>query len=92
MKIIASVKKNGIIILSDEIYTELTFNREYKSISKYYPEGTIISSGLSKWCGAGGWRLGFFCYSRKIKTNFKYVKGFINETFYCCKYTYTICQ
>ena len=47
-------KKYGIIILSDEIYTELIFNGDYKSISKFYPEGTIISSGLSKWCGAGG--------------------------------------
>ena len=28
-------KKYGIIILSDEIYTELIFNREYKSISKF---------------------------------------------------------
>ena len=30
------------------------------SISTYYPEGTIISNGLSKWAGAGGWRLGWF--------------------------------
>ncbi|MEO1337706.1 MAG: aminotransferase class I/II-fold pyridoxal phosphate-dependent enzyme, partial [Myxococcota bacterium] len=28
----------------------------------YYPEGTIVSSGLSKWCGAGGWRLGTFTF------------------------------
>ena len=24
-----------------------------------YPEGTIVSSGLSKWASAGGWRLGY---------------------------------
>ena len=53
-------KKYKIKILSDEIYTDLTFDRNYLSISKFYPEGTFISGGLSKWCGAGGWRLGFF--------------------------------
>ncbi len=53
-------KKNNIKILSDEIYTDLTFDKNYESISKFCPENTFISGGLSKWCGAGGWRLGFF--------------------------------
>ena len=53
-------KKYKLIILSDEIYSNLTFNNQYTSISNFYPEGTIVSTGLSKWCGAGGWRLGFF--------------------------------
>ena len=53
-------KKYKLIILSDEIYSKLSFGENYKSISNYYSEGTIVSSGLSKWCGAGGWRLGFF--------------------------------
>ena len=60
-------KKNKLIILSDEIYSQLTFNDQYKSISNYYPEGTIVSTGLSKWCGAGGWRLGFFAIPDQIK-------------------------
>ena len=61
LKEIAEVaKKNNIKILSDEIYTDLTFDNKYESISKFYPENTFVSSGLSKWCGAGGWRLGFF--------------------------------
>jgi len=64
---IASVaKKNKLIILSDEIYSQLTFDDQYKSISNFYPEGTIVSSGLSKWCGAGGWRLGFFAIPKQL--------------------------
>jgi len=74
-------KKYGIIILSDEIYTELTFDREYNSISKYYPEGTIISSGLSKWCGAGGWRLGFFAVPKKLNSILKMLKTLSSESF-----------
>jgi len=63
-------KKHKLIILSDEIYSRLTFDNQYKSISNFYPEGTIISTGLSKWCGAGGWRLGFFAIPNQLK-NFK---------------------
>ena len=62
--------KYKIIILSDEIYSQLYFNGKYKSISNFYPEGTIISTGLSKWCGAGGWRIGFFAIPDELK-NFK---------------------
>ena len=53
-------KKYDLIVLSDEIYSDLNFSNDYDSIAKYYPEKTIISNGLSKWCGAGGWRLGYF--------------------------------
>ena len=74
-------QKYKIIILSDEIYTELTFNGEYSSISKYYPEGTIISSGLSKWCGAGGWRLGFFAIPPKLKSVLNMLKVLASESF-----------
>ncbi|MEM7678388.1 MAG: aminotransferase class I/II-fold pyridoxal phosphate-dependent enzyme, partial [Myxococcota bacterium] len=49
-----------VVVLSDEIYGELHHDGRYVSIAQYYPEGTIVSSGLSKWCGAGGWRLGTF--------------------------------
>jgi aspartate aminotransferase len=45
-------------LLSDEIYARLHHRGEHVSIARHYPEGTIVSSGLSKWCGAGGWRLG----------------------------------
>ena len=60
-------EKNNIIVLSDEIYSDLNFDNRYESIAKYYPERTIISNGLSKWCGAGGWRLGYFAMPDSLK-------------------------
>jgi aspartate aminotransferase len=60
-------EKNNIIVLSDEIYSDLNFDSRYESIAKYYPERTIISNGLSKWCGAGGWRLGYFAMPDSLK-------------------------
>ena len=74
-------KKYKIIVLSDEIYTDLTFDRKYESISKYYPERTIISSGLSKWCGAGGWRLGFFAFPSNLKPIMEMLKILASESF-----------
>ena len=60
-------RKYKIFILSDEVYADLTFSGKYESISTYYPEGTFISGGLSKWCGAGGWRLGFLTVPNQHK-------------------------
>ena len=74
-------KKYKIIILSDEIYTDLKFDKKYESISKYYPEGTCITGGLSKWCGAGGWRLGFFAAPKQLNMLMDNLKVLASETF-----------
>lgn len=60
-------RKYRIILLSDEIYGEVDFEGKHKSIARYYPEGTIISTGLSKWAGAGGWRLGTFIFPTELR-------------------------
>jgi len=74
-------KKYKIVILSDEIYSQLTFNGQYKSISNFYPEGTIVSTGLSKWCGAGGWRLGFVAIPNQLKEIRDSLKILSSESF-----------
>jgi len=62
VEIASLARQYNILILSDEIYGQLHHKGHHISIGKFYPEGTIISSGLSKWCGAGGWRLGTFTF------------------------------
>jgi aspartate aminotransferase len=74
-------KKYNITILSDEIYSELTFEDDYKSISNFCPEKTIISTGLSKWCGAGGWRLGYFIVPNSLKSIRDTINILASETF-----------
>ena len=82
LKDIAQIaKKYNIRILSDEIYTDLTFNNSYSSISKFYPEGTFVSGGLSKWCGAGGWRLGFFAVPNKQSNFLNALKTLASESY-----------
>ena len=73
--------KNNLIILSDEIYSELSFDTGFKSISNFCPEKTIISTGLSKWCGAGGWRLGYFIIPDSLKEIKNKLKVLASETF-----------
>ena len=74
-------KKYKLIVLSDEIYTDLTFEKNYESISRYYPELTFITSGLSKWCGAGGWRLGFLAVPKKLKDFLSSLKSLASESY-----------
>ncbi len=74
-------KKYKLIVLSDEIYTDLTFCNKYESISQYYPERTFISGGLSKWCGAGGWRVGFFAVPDKLSTLLENIKTLASESY-----------
>jgi len=76
-----TIKKYNILVLSDEIYSELSFDDNYKSISSYCPENTIISTGLSKWCGAGGWRLGYFVIPNELTRLKNSLKILASETF-----------
>ncbi len=77
----AIVKKYNIIVLSDEIYSELTFKENYQSILNYCPDKVIVSNGLSKWCGAGGWRLGYFLFPNELNQLKNSMKVLASETF-----------
>jgi aspartate/methionine/tyrosine aminotransferase len=56
----AWARREGVTILSDEIYAELAHGwRPHTSPAVFYPEGTIVTGGLSKAFSAGGWRLGY---------------------------------
>jgi aspartate aminotransferase len=59
-------RTHGIVVLSDEIYGEIHHQGDHVSMARIYPEGTILSAGLSKWCGAGGWRLGTFSFPPEL--------------------------
>ena len=74
-------KKYNLVILSDEIYSELSFKDNYQSISNFCPEKTIVSTGLSKWCGAGGWRLGYFLVPDSLIEIKNMINVLASETF-----------
>lgn len=70
-----------LLIVADEIYGELHHTGQHVSIAQFYPEGTIVSSGLSKWCGAGGWRLGTFCFPAALRWMLEAMACVASETF-----------
>ncbi|MEA1902897.1 MAG: aminotransferase class I/II-fold pyridoxal phosphate-dependent enzyme [Actinomycetota bacterium] len=77
----AVARKHGIICLSDEIYAGLCYNPGHSSMARWYPEGTVVSTGLSKWCGAGGWRLGVFQFPAELDWLADGVAVLASETF-----------
>jgi len=60
-------ERHRLFVLSDEIYGEVHHDGKHRSLASFYPQGTVISSGLSKWCGAGGWRLGTFTFPPSLR-------------------------
>jgi len=72
LKDLARVAKElNLLVISDEIYGLLNHDHEHKSFVNYYPERTITTTGLSKWCGAGGWRFGAAFLYENIEPEFK---------------------
>ncbi len=61
--IVEILKDKDIVVLSDEIYAELTFDSEHVSIASYpdMKDKTLIINGFSKAYAMTGWRLGFAC-------------------------------
>lgn len=57
------LRGTNIVILSDEIYAELTYGRRHVSIASIpgMHERTILVSGFSKAYAMTGWRLGYLC-------------------------------
>ncbi|MFQ5789033.1 MAG: pyridoxal phosphate-dependent aminotransferase [Acidobacteriota bacterium] len=74
-------RRYRVVMLSDEIYGEIHHMGKHVSIAEFYPEGTIISSGLSKWCGAGGWRLGTFTFPDGLRWLLDSMAVVASETF-----------
>ena len=77
------MRKHNVIVIADEIYSLLSYEKDYSSIADFYPEGCIVSSGISKWCGAGGWRLGFMHIPPQLENLLSTVIGVASETYSC---------
>lgn len=62
-KIVNVLKDKDIIVISDEIYSELTYERKHVSIASFpeMKEKTIVINGFSKAYAMTGWRLGYVC-------------------------------
>jgi aminotransferase len=62
------VKEHDLFVLSDEIYSELTYGTAHASIASLpgMKERTLVINGFSKGFAMTGWRLGYICGPRAI--------------------------
>lgn len=62
-EIVEVLKHKDIIVISDEIYAELSYSGEHVSIASFpeMKEKTIVINGFSKAYAMTGWRLGYVC-------------------------------
>ena len=66
--IVEVVKKHDLFVISDEIYSELTYGTKHVSIASFegMKERTILINGFSKAFAMTGWRLGYACGPKEI--------------------------
>ncbi len=69
-KIAKIVKEHNLIVLSDEIYSELTYDGTHVSFASIegMKENTVTVNGFSKAFAMTGWRLGYACGPEPIIT------------------------
>ena len=84
LKEIAEVCRHyHIIVISDEIYGLVSFRRNHLSIANFYPEGTIVTTGISKHISLGGYRLGVGLVPAELRTVFDTACAIATETWSC---------
>ena len=81
VELAAVARRYNVIVLSDEIYGKLHHDGAHQSMVPMLPQATIFSGGLSKWCGAGGWRLGLFVFPRELTWLRDAMSAVATETF-----------
>ncbi len=64
------VKKHDLLVIADEIYAELAYDKVHTSIASLegMRERTILINGFSKGFAMTGWRLGFTCAPKEISS------------------------
>ena len=80
-QIAAVAREHRLLLLSDEIYGGVQFDGAHQSAARFYRGGTIISDGISKWAGSGGWRLGFFAFPKSLAWLRKAMAAAASETY-----------
>jgi len=76
-------RRHGVTLISDEIYGRVSYDQLYRSAAGVYPEGTLVTSGLSKHLSLGGWRLGVALVPRAVSGLFERLSFIASETWSC---------
>ena len=71
--IVEVLKDKDIVVISDEIYSELSYDTEHVSIASFEEmrDKTLVINGFSKSFAMTGWRLGYACGDSMLIQNMK---------------------
>ncbi len=77
-------RKHRVVVISDEIYALTSFEPEsYTSLLRIYPEGTIVTGGLSKDRSCGGYRFGIGIFPKEPTRLFENAVKIAGSTYSC---------
>ncbi|GMA70130.1 aminotransferase [Leuconostoc litchii] len=81
IKAIADVLRGtNIIVISDEIYSELSYENTHVSMAKYLPEQTILLNGVSKSHAMTGYRIGILAGPAQLVQKIAMIHQFATTT------------
>lgn len=62
------INKHNLVVISDEVYAELTYDQPHVSIASLpgMKERTIVINGFSKAFAMTGWRIGYACGNQEL--------------------------
>ncbi|UQS83169.1 aminotransferase class I/II-fold pyridoxal phosphate-dependent enzyme [Bombilactobacillus thymidiniphilus] len=74
------LQEYAIFVISDEIYSELSYAHKHVSFATLLPEQTILLNGLSKSHAMTGWRVGYICGPQKVIAHILHVHELITTS------------
>lgn len=74
------VRETDILIISDEIYSELSYDGPHVSMASILPEQTIVVNGVSKSHAMTGYRIGILAGPAALMKKINMVHGFVIMT------------
>jgi len=78
-----------LLVFSDEIYREFSYDGPAESIAKYY-ENTVVMRGFSKTYGVPGWRLGYVGVPEHLTELFEQMATLQQYTFVCAPHPFQL--
>lgn len=76
-------RKYELLVISDEIYGLVDFKGQHTSIARFYPQGTVVTTGLSKHLSLGGYRLGIALIPQGLQDVYEAMVRIASETWSC---------
>lgn len=82
-------RKHKLLVISDEIYREFSYDQTAESIAKWY-ENTIVLRGFSKTFGVPGWRMAYMAMPPQLQPIMDQATSLQQYTFVCAPHPFQV--